>query len=164
MTQDIRKVGAGEPFELAEKAADPLAQEVIALRQRADERRDQATRLRGIADGLEDAARSEDETAAVLERDGDLNSADLVRASRPLGGRRLVEAALEVYWRDAGVGGEAIHYRDWYRMLRHAGHRVGGKVPENTLLAAFNRAEEIEREGRRRSGFYRPNAPEQGKA
>lgn len=75
-------------------------------------------------------------------------------ASYPrLGGQRLEEIAIALL-RGRSDFGSAIHYREWFNLLRQAGHHVAGKDPLATFLAQLNRSASIERVGQR-SGLYR---------
>jgi hypothetical protein len=76
----------------------------------------------------------------------------LERLDRELRGRRLREVAVEVL-RTRG-GGDVVHYRDWFSLIRAAGWEVGGRDPLNTFLTEVGRAEGVERIGRR-TGMYR---------
>jgi hypothetical protein len=53
--------------------------------------------------------------------------------------------------------GQAVHYRDWYGLLRAAGYRVRGKDPLASFLAQISRATDVEPVGSR-SGKYRLRA------
>lgn len=70
-----------------------------------------------------------------------------------LRGRRLREVAVEVL-RQRRPLGEAIHYKDWLRLLEECGVQVGGKDPGATLLTQISRCEEVA-SVRPRSGLYR---------
>lgn len=77
----------------------------------------------------------------------------LDEADLRLRGRRLEQIAIAVL-AEAGEPAEAIHYRDWFELLRMRGHLVAGKRPVDTFLAQINRSASVERIGRR-SGLYR---------
>jgi hypothetical protein len=81
----------------------------------------------------------------------------LERLDRQLRGRRLQELAVEVLRRRLGPG-QAIHYREWFALLRAEGYEVAGRDPLNTFLTGVGRAENVERVGRR-SGLYRLRTP-----
>ena len=72
-----------------------------------------------------------------------------------LRGARLEQIAISLLRERARES--PIHYRDWFGLLREAGHHVGGKDPLATFLAQINRASEVERVGQR-SGLYRLRA------
>jgi hypothetical protein len=131
-----------------------LRDEYARLLARVTQQRDQADRLRGLADQLEDGtARDEhllDELAAALGMSAQLRIEEL---SPRLRGQRLREVALEVlqtYWSP----NREIHYRAWFDLVQEHAGRVGGKDPLATFLAQVHRAPGVERVGRR-TGRYR---------
>jgi hypothetical protein len=67
-----------------------------------------------------------------------------------LRGARLREVALCVLQEQ--VGAEPVHYRRWYELVT-VRHRIGGKDPLATFLAAVSRMPGIEKVGRR-TGMY----------
>ena len=73
-----------------------------------------------------------------------------------LRGERLRQVAIEILRSELGAG-ESIHYRDWFRLVRAAGHRVAGKDPVATFLTQVSRSEAVEPMGAR-SGRYRLRA------
>ena len=75
-----------------------------------------------------------------------------------LRGRRLREVAINVL-RERLPAGEAIHYRDWLRMLAEQGVQVGGRDPGATLLTQIARSDDVE-SVRPRSGLFRLRACE----
>jgi hypothetical protein len=77
----------------------------------------------------------------------------LERLDRQLRGRRLQEVAVEVLRTERGPD-EAIHYREWFSLLRARGFDVGGKDPVNTFLTGIGRADGVVAIGQR-SGLYR---------
>ncbi len=117
------------------------------------EQRDRAERLRALADRLEEnAARDEHllgELSALLGRDAQLRLEDLDPRLR---GQRLREVAVEVLRREVGPG-QPIHYKQWYGLLKAAGHKVGGRDPVATFLAQVHRAAAVEPVGRRTGRF-----------
>jgi len=137
-----------------DQVADPLAEAFADLALRVAEGRERATRLRNLADHLE-AQATRDELML-----GDLESA-LGRATQlrledldpRLRGQRLEEIAIALL-RGRPEFGSTIHYRDWFNLLRQAGHHVVGKDPLATFLAQLNRSASVERVGQR-SGLYR---------
>ena len=70
-----------------------------------------------------------------------------------LRGQRLRDVAIEILRNEIGAG-ESIHYREWFRLIRAAGHRVAGKDPVATFLTQVSRSEAVESIGAR-SGRYR---------
>jgi hypothetical protein len=75
------------------------------------------------------------------------------RLDRQLRGRRLQEVAVELLRSERGSD-EAIHYREWFALLRAHGFEVRGKDPVNTFLTGIGRAEGVEPIGQR-TGLYR---------
>jgi hypothetical protein len=49
---------------------------------------------------------------------------------------------------------QAIHYREWFSLLRAEGWEFNGRDPLNTFLTELGRARNVERVGQR-TGFYR---------
>lgn len=131
-----------------------LAQEFGVLTRRVRQQREQADRLRLLANQLEEqTARDEhllEELAAVLGLSAQLRIDDL---SSRLRGRRLQEVAVQILGARWGVDRE-IHYKEWFDLVQAEGHRVGGKDPVATFLAQIHRAPGIERLGSR-TGLYR---------
>lgn len=76
----------------------------------------------------------------------------LERLDRQLRGRRLQEVAVEILRRRNED--DAIHYRDWFTLVRANGWEVVGRDPLNTFLTEVGRADGVERVGRR-TGMYR---------
>jgi hypothetical protein len=92
----------------------------------------------------------------LREIDGALGKAPqmkLEEADLRLRGRRLEEIAIAVL-QEATEPAEAIHYRDWFELLRVRGHLVAGKRPVDTFLSQINRSGSVESLGGR-SGLYR---------
>lgn len=143
---------------MGQSAAGPeLLEEYRGLAAQVAERRERATHLRALADHAEAQA---DRDERVLNEIGSvlgLSSQMCLEDVDPrLRGPRLEEIAIELL-RRAGTGAEGIHYRDWFRLLRSAGHHVGGKDPLATFLAQINRSGAVERIGQR-TGRYRLRA------
>lgn len=151
-------VGAVESgVELADPDEVALAREYIALKERVAEARERTERLRALAEHLDGQARSDEQALRGLE--GVLGLSDQLQIDaldRELGGRRLAEIAVAVLQRELQPG-QAVHYRDWYALLRRAGYRVRGKDPLASFLAQITRSEQVEPVGRR-SGRYRLRA------
>src|SRR5688572_23317426 len=66
---------------------------------------------------------------------------ELEHANLRLRGRALEEIAVELLRRKRG--GDEVHYRDWFELLRTEGHLVAGKNPLDNFLAQINRSEAI---------------------
>jgi GAF domain-containing protein len=128
-------------------------QEYAALCGRIQDQRQQADRLRELADRIEEQTAGDE--ALLLEMEEILGLAPQMRfeaLDRRLGGRRLREIAVEVLERQPDSGRE-IHYRDWYALLEAAGYQVAGRDPLATFLAAVRRIERVQAIGHR-SGRY----------
>jgi hypothetical protein len=126
-----------------------LATQVAAQRERA-------ASLRMLADHAEAQADRDErmlgEVASVAGFSAQLRIEDVDPRLR---GPRLERVAIELLMgRD---GDDAIHYRDWFSLLRAAGYHVSGKDPLATFLTQINRAEAVERVGQR-TGMYRLRA------
>ncbi len=121
---------------------------------RVEQQREQADRLRALADRLEERTQRDEhlleELAGVLGIASQLRIEDL---SPRLRGQRLQEVALEVLQTSWGADRE-IHYRAWYDLVVEQGHKVGGKDPVATFLAQIHRAPGVESTGRR-TGRYK---------
>lgn len=127
------------------------------LRVQIDEREEQLTRVRSFLGHLEaqqDAdTRMLEELEALLELSPQLRLESLDRRLR---GQRLQEVAIELLHRELGAG-HPVHYRDWYALVRRAGHEVAGKNPLGSFLTQIARAPDVERVGER-TGLYRLRA------
>lgn len=134
--------------------ASSLRSEFELLAQRVVQQREQADRLRALADQVEErTARDEhllEEMAAALGLSAQLRIEDL---SPRLRGQRLREVAVEVL-QTRWDPDRDIHYREWFDLVCAEGHKVGGKDPLATFLAQIHRAPGVESAGRR-SGRYR---------
>lgn len=76
----------------------------------------------------------------------------LERLDRQLRGRRLRDVAVEVLRRRGEA--DAIHYRDWFTLVRAEGWEIAGRNPLNSFLTEVGRAEGVQRVGSR-TGMYR---------
>jgi hypothetical protein len=76
----------------------------------------------------------------------------LERLDRELRGQRLREVAVEVLRRRGE--GDAVHYREWFSLVRAEGWEVRGRDPLNTFLTEVGRTTGVERVGQR-TGLYR---------
>ena len=124
------------------------------VRGRIADQRDQVERLRALVERLEEQVARDERFLAELESAFGLADQLRIEELDPvLRGERLREVALQVLADEVGPERE-IHYRDWFALLRRAGHQVGGRDPLATVLAQVNRAEGVVSSGRR-SGRYR---------
>ena len=74
------------------------------------------------------------------------------RLDRELRGQRLREVAVEILRRRGGD--DAIHYREWFSLLRAEGWEIRSKNPVNSFLTEIGRTADVERVGHR-TGMYR---------
>lgn len=117
-------------------------------------RRAEAEALRLRAEVLEAQATADERLLRELE--DVLELAPQLRVdlqTEELRGQRLREVAIEILRNELGAG-ESIHYREWFRLVRAAGHRVAGKNPMATFLTQVSRSDAVESVGGR-SGRYR---------
>jgi hypothetical protein len=126
--------------ETLQKNVQKLRTEVEALRAKADELETKAALDERLLRELED----------ILELAPQLR-VDL--QTEELRGQRLRQVAIEILENELGAG-ESIHYRDWFRLVRAAGHRVAGKDPMASFLTQVSRSDAVEPLGAR-SGRYR---------
>lgn len=133
--------------------AEGLRAEYRRLMARVEQSRERAERLRDLADQagkqVADEERLLHDLAAIL---GLSAQTSIEALDGRLRGQRLREMAVQVL-ADRHRTGEAIHYREWYELLREAGYTVAGKDPIATFLAQVSRAEQVEAVGAR-SGLY----------
>lgn len=144
-------------LQLADPAEIAVAQEYLSLKERIEEARTRADRLRTLAEHLDEQVSRDEHMLHELE--GTLGLAaqlQIEQLDRELGGKRLQEIAIAVLEREIQPG-QAVHYRDWYALLCAAGYRARGKDPLASFLAQINRAEQVEPIGGR-SGRYRLRA------
>jgi hypothetical protein len=140
---------------------DPASEALIAecrdMTERVRAARERADQLRALAEHSEAQATRDERLLAELE--SALGLADQLRLEdldSRLGGQRLEEIAVELLRAERQFG-EAIHYREWFELVRRAGHEIGGKDPKATFLAQLRRSRAVEAVGRR-SGLYRLRA------
>jgi hypothetical protein len=130
-----------------------LLEEYRSLAANVSEQRERAERLQGLADDARAQAESQE---AALRDLGELVGIDpqmrLEHLDSRLGGQRLQEIAIQVL-AEQNPGGDPIHYKEWYRLLREAGYVVGGKDPQATFLASVARSPRVRSVGRR-TGLY----------
>lgn len=136
---------------VSEASRDAAAAMLPILERRLADHREIARQIRDLLRvAEEDEARIEDAVArARLIADP---ASEALADLAVLRGRRLVTVAVEALT----VSGRAqpIHYKEWFRLLRSAGHRVGGADPIATFLTSLSRDDRVERVGAR-TGLYR---------
>lgn len=138
---------------------EALHVEWCALRESIRAARERADRHRALADALEARVARDEHVLAEVEELLELRpQLRIEHLDRRLRGQRLREVAVEVLARERGFE-EPVHYRQWFALLRRAGHEVAGKDPLASFLAQVTRAPEVERVGER-SGIYRLRPPE----
>jgi hypothetical protein len=134
-----------------------VLEEFRRLATRVAQQRERAGQLRALADHAEAQADRDEsvlgEIAAVTGLAPQLRLEDIDPRLR---GPRLEEIAVELL-RRSRLDEQPIHYREWFALLRAAGHHVGGKDPLATFLSQINRSALVERVGPR-SGLYRLRA------
>jgi hypothetical protein len=134
-------------------AANSLVEEFALLARRVAEGREHAARLRDLAKHAEAQAARDARMLGELQAAVGLSAQLRIEDLDPrLRGRRLEEIAIELL-RAQPTFGQPIHYREWFRLLRQAGHHVAGKDPLATFLAQIHRSPAVERVGQR-SGLY----------
>lgn len=131
-----------------------LSDEYRVLAAHIAERREQAARLRALAEHVEAQLERDERMLGEIGAALGLSAQTCIEDIDPrLRGQRLEEMAVDLL-RRSGEHEEPIHYREWFALLQRAGHRVGGKDPLATFLAQINRSSAVERVGQR-SGLYR---------
>jgi hypothetical protein len=133
---------------------EALLAEYRAMAADVAEQRDRAERLQALADDAR--AQAEAQESALRELGGLVGidpqlSMDQQLDAR-LRGQRLQEIAIRVL-AERHPGGEPIHYKQWYALLREAGYSIGGKDPQATFLSSISRSSQVRSMGRR-SGLY----------
>jgi hypothetical protein len=143
---------ASRPSE-SSHARDALLDEYRELARSIADQRERAQRLLALAEQAtahaEEQERSLRDLGELLVLDPQLR---LEQLDARLRGQRLQEIAVQVL-QERQPAGEPVHYKQWYALLREAGHAVGGKDPLATFLACLNRSPEVHPVGRR-SGLY----------
>lgn len=133
---------------------EQLQREVRDIERRIAVQCEQAARLRNLAERVEAQVASDEralaDLAGVLGQAAQLTTDDL---DRRLGGQRLERVALEILARQPSPDA-AIHYREWFELIRDEGYEIGGRNPLSTFLSQLNRSEAVERVGQR-TGRYR---------
>jgi hypothetical protein len=153
----IRAVEAGQGAtdeRLSEEFLELALKQRTLLRTRIEHARNEAERLRAEADTLDHKAAADEVLLREIEDVLDLAlQLRIDLQTEELRGRRLREVAVEILRSEVGVGAP-IHYRDWFRLVRDAGHRVAGANPLAAFLTVITRSDQVERVGAR-SGMYR---------
>jgi hypothetical protein len=137
----------GESDRILERERQDLVERVYGLRQRAAMHRDM---LEHLEQQLAQDERLLSEIEELSDRRPQLR---LERLNRQLKGRRLQEVAVEVLRRRVGDD-QAVHYREWFSLLRAEGYEIAGRDPVNSFLTGISRAHGVERVGSR-TGLYR---------
>lgn len=140
-----------EPLRVAADAERALVAERVA------ELREQARRMHELASAVDDDLAANLRLLGQLEEMlGITPQLTMTEADEALRGQRLRGVAIQILRRHKGEA-VAVHYREWYELVVHEGHRVAGKDPVATFLTQVSRADEVEPVGRR-SGLYRLRA------
>ena len=132
---------------ILDRERQDLSQRVYELRQRCAMHREM---LEHLEQQLAHEERLLHEIEELADRRPQLR---LERLDRQLRGRRLQEVAVEVLRRRVG-NDQAVHYREWFALLRAEGYEIRGRDPVNSFLTGIGRAPNVERVGSR-SGLYR---------
>jgi hypothetical protein len=137
----------GESDRVIERERQSLLRRVHELRQRAAMHRE-------VLEHLEHQLAHEERLLREIEELSDRRpQLRLERLDRQLKGRRLQEVAVEVLRHRVGQD-QAVHYREWFALLRAEGYEVSGRDPLNSFLTGISRAPGVERIGSR-TGLYR---------
>jgi hypothetical protein len=136
----------GRSEQILQRERQGLARRVYELRQRADMHRE-------VLEHLEQQLAREEHLLREIEELADRSpQLRLERLDRQLKGRRLQEVAVEVLRRRVGHD-QAIHYREWFALLRADGYEIADRDPMNNFLTSIGRAPGVKRVGSR-SGLY----------
>jgi hypothetical protein len=140
--------------DLVSQSNEVLERERQSLLRRVHELRQRAVVHREVLQHLEQQLAHEERLLREIEELSD-HSAQLrlERLDRQLRGRRLQEIAVAVLRQRIGRD-QAIHYRDWFALLRAEGYEISGRDPVNSFLTGIGRAPGVERLGSR-TGLYR---------
>jgi hypothetical protein len=150
----VRRVRPVSTEALSEDFVAAAVRQRETLLRGVEQLRAEAEALRARADELE--ARVALDERLLCELEDVLELAPQLRVdlqTEELRGQRLREVAIGILRNELGAG-ESIHYRDWFRLVRGAGHRVAGKDPMATFLTQVSRSDAVEPMGAR-SGRYR---------
>lgn len=151
---NVAPVKSSSALDEADPALEALVAECRDMAERVRAGRERADQLRALAEHSETQATRDERLLAELE--SALGLADQLRLEdldSRLGGQRLEQIAVGLL-RTERQFGEAIHYKEWFDLVRRAGHEIGGKDPKATFLAQLRRSQAVEAVGRR-SGLYR---------
>jgi hypothetical protein len=130
-----------------------LQAEYRALAASVAQHREQAERLQALADHARAQADRDEQALIGLAQVLGLDPQMVIeQLDERLRGARLQEIAVRVL-ADHHQPGEAVHYKQWYGLLRAAGFTVGGKDPLASFLAAVSRSPHVRAVGQR-SGLY----------
>jgi hypothetical protein len=142
---------------LSEHLRDAAAAERALVADRVAELREQARRMHELTAAVdEDLAANLRLLGQLDEMLGVAPQLSMTDADDVLRGQRLRDVAIQILKRHKGES-VAVHYREWYELVVHEGHRIAGKDPVATFLTQVSRAVEVESVGRR-SGLYRLRA------
>ena len=131
-----------------------LERERKSLLRRVHELRQRSAMHREVLEHLEQQLAHEERLLREIEELSDRRpQLRLERLDRQLKGRRLQEVAVEVLRARIGRD-QAIHYREWFALLRGEGYEIAGRDPVNSFLTGISRARGVERVGSR-TGLYR---------
>jgi hypothetical protein len=140
--------------DLVSRSDQILEGERQALVQRVYELRQRATMHRDVLEHLEQQLAHEERLLREIEELSDRRpQLRLERLDRQLKGQRLQGVAVEVLRRRIGHD-QAVHYREWFALLRAEGYEIAGRDPVNSFLTGIGRARGVERVGSR-TGLYR---------
>ena len=140
------------PSDLAAKSNAVLERERRRLIESVSDRERRVELHRRLLEQLELELASDERLLREIEELTDRRpQLRLERLDRQLRGRRLQEVAVEVLRRRRD---DAIHYREWFALVRAEGWEISGRDPLNTFLTEIGRADGVERVGSR-SGLYR---------
>lgn len=144
----------GEVVELAAASDRILEKERHRLGISITELRKRAEIHRQMLESMEEQLAQEERLLREVEELSDQRpQLRIERLDRQLRGKRLQEVAVDILRREVGVD-QAVHYREWFALLRAHGFEIRGKDPLNTFLTGVGRADGVERLGGR-SGLYR---------
>lgn len=133
---------------------ESLRREYEEMLVRLDRGRERAQRLRDLAEQATDQVVADERLVRSLaEILGVSPQATIHDLGGALRGQRLREVAVDVLKKHAQPG-DAMHYRDWYELVRGENVVVAGRDPLATFLAQVSRSDAVEAVGGR-SGRYR---------
>jgi hypothetical protein len=142
---------------LSDELRAAAAAERTLVADRVNELRDQSRRMHEMAAGVdEDLAANVRLLSQLDEMLGVAPQLSMTDTDAELRGQRLRDVAIQILKHHKGES-VAVHYRDWYDLIVHEGHRIAGKDPVASFLTQVSRSSEVEPVGRR-SGLYRLRA------